>query len=367
MSEVSPKRKALNQQPRLRWSEQEHTGGRFTKKQSHRTSSGAPTRLRARGPSIDEEPTCRLIDGDNLKTLTALQEAEPGSVTLAYLDPPFLTNREFFKKEPGRVGAPAQKQTKKAFDDRWTGMGQYLDHLAPRIVKVRELLADHGSMVLHVDSKTVHYAKVLCDEIFGIECFESEVIWRYRRWPAKTPNFQRVHDVMLRYVKNRDVKPRFNQLYEPLAPSTQATWGNKKQPAVVNPQGRRLRSSKTEETSKGAKLGDVWEISIVAPVAKERTGYPTQKPEALMRRWVEACSDPGDTILDPYMGSGTTLKVGLDLKRRVIGLDSGQEAFNVVRQRLIGAQHAFSEYEIQTPLAKGNSGLAPVILNAQAS
>ncbi len=295
---------------------------------------------------------CQLIEGDNLKSLQALSEEQNQQVTLAYLDPPFLTNREFFKKSPGRVGAPAKEQATKAFDDRWTGMGEYLEHLAPRIKQIRDLLAPHGSMVLHVDSKTVHYAKVLCDEIFGIECFESEVIWRYRRWPAKTPNFQRVHDVMLRYVKSREVKPRFNQLYEPLAASTRATWGNKKQQAVVDPEGRRLRSSTSQEVSRGAKLGDVWEISIVAPVAKERTGYPTQKPEALLKRWIEACTDPGDLILDPYMGSGTTLKVAMDLNRRAIGLDQGAEALSVVRARLKAAGHEFDEYRIESPLAK---------------
>src|SRR5690606_34225814 len=104
--------------------------------------------------------------------------------------------------------------------------------------------------------------KVVCDEVFGIECFASEVIWRYRRWPAKTKNFQRVHDVMLRYVRDPDVAPRFHQLYEPLAPSTQKTWGTKKQRAVVDENGRRLRSSSTEEPSRGTPLGDVWEIGI---------------------------------------------------------------------------------------------------------
>src|SRR5690606_21104921 len=142
----------------------------------------------------------------------------------------------------------------------------YLSALERRLRLVVQLLAPHGSMVLHVDPKTSHYLKILCDEIFGIDCFASEIIWRYRRWPAKTKNFQRMHDVMLRYVKDPLAAPRFNQLYEPLAPSTQKTWGDRKQRAVTDESGRRLRSSKTSEKSHGTPLGDVWDIGIVAPV-----------------------------------------------------------------------------------------------------
>src|SRR5690606_33999234 len=155
-------------------------------------------------------------------------------------------------------------------------------------------------------------------------------------WPSKTRNFQRVHDVLLRYVRDPQVEPRFNQLYEPLAPSTRATWGDKKQRAVTDDTGRRVRSSTTDEESLGTPLGDVWEVSIVAPVAKERTGYPTQKPEALLQRLIEACTNPGDLVLDPYMGSGTTLAVALRNGRRAIGLDVGAEAHTVTRQRLEG-------------------------------
>jgi site-specific DNA-methyltransferase (adenine-specific) len=164
----------------------------------------------------------------------------------------------------------------------------------------------------------------MCDEIFGIDAFQSEIIWRYRRWPAKTDNFQRVHDVLLRYQKDPSVAPRFHQLYEPLAPSTVKTWGTGKQRAIVDENGDRLRSSTSEETSPGAKLGDVWDIGIVAPVSKERTGYPTQKPLQLMNRLIESLSAPGDLVLDPFAGSGTTLVAAHQLGRRALGIDQGQ-------------------------------------------
>ncbi len=309
----------------------------------------APARLSAPSAST---ATCEIIAGDNLQALQCLREETPGAVSLAYLDPPYLTGREHFRVERSRCseGKIVRSQSV-AFDDRWASLGEYLECLEPRLKAIRELLAPHGSLVLHVDPKTSHYAKVICDEIFGIESFASEVIWRYRRWPSKTKNFQRVHDVMLRYVKDPTAETRFNQLYEPLAPSTLKTWGDRKQRAVTDTSGRRVRSSKTDERSQGTPLGDVWEIGIVAPVAKERTGYPTQKPEALLKRWIEACTNPGDLVLDPYMGSGTTLAAAHQLGRRSIGIDAGQEAHQVTRARLDDLGVVYNERQVELPLA----------------
>lgn len=259
-----------------------------------------------------------LYEGDNLEVMRALA----GGVTLAYLDPPFLTGRVHAIKD-GRVG----------FDDRWDGRAEYLEALAPRLSAVRDLLAPHGSMVLHVDPKTSHYLKVLCDEIFGDDCFASEIVWRYRRWPSRTPNFQRVHDVLLRYRKDARAEPRWNQPYEPLAPSTLATWGTGKQRAVFGG-GRRLRSSTTAERTPGVPMGDVWDIGVIAPVSKERTGYPSQKPEALLERLLAALTDPGDLVLDPFAGSGTTLAVAARMGRRFVGVDESAGALDVARRRL---------------------------------
>jgi len=309
-----------------------------------------PARL---SPSNDGDAACSTILGDNALALSCLKEEIPGQVTLAYLDPPFLTGREHYRVERTKSKSGGLTRTQSpAFDDRWNSMGHYLEALEPRLRLIKELLAPHGSVVLHVDPKTSHYAKIICDEIFGIDCFASEVIWRYRRWPSKTKNFQRVHDVMLRYVKDANATPRFNQLYEPLAPSTLKTWGDRKQLAVTNGSGRRVRSSKTEEKSKGTPLGDVWEIGIVAPVAKERTGYPTQKPQALLKRWIEACSSPGDLVLDAYMGSGTTLAVAHELGRRSIGIDVGAESHAVTKDRLAALGIEVNARRVEQPLAR---------------
>lgn len=300
-----------------------------TRKQPSSVSSQPGLALVRKG-----DPDCVLLAADNLAALELLK-AEPTRFALAYLDPPFLTGREhaLVERKRGKQGEIV-RTLKPAFDDRWDSLEHYMAALEPRIAAARDLLTPDGCLVLHVDPKTSHYLKVACDRIFGRQCFASEIIWRYRRWPAKTPNFQRVHDVLLRYVKDAKVEPRFQQLYEPLAASTLATWGTKKQRAVTDASGRRTRSSVTEQATPGAPLGDVWEIGIVAPVAKERTGYPTQKPEALMARLIESCTLPGDWVLDAYAGSGTTATVARKLGRAALSIDESARALEVARRRL---------------------------------
>jgi site-specific DNA-methyltransferase (adenine-specific) len=299
------------------------------------------------GPSADEGPRSvwnaadgsgTLLQGENLACLRALEReggARGPTVTLAYLDPPFFTNREhaaYLRKAGARPGAPRTKVP--AFDDRWPDLASWLEALGARLRVVRALLALHGSVVVHVDPKTSHYVRVLGDEIFGQENFTSEIVWRYRRWPSKTPNFQRVHDVLLRWRRSIDSPPRWNQTYEPLAASTLATWGTAKQRAVFAKDGRRARSSSTAEASAGVPMGDVWDIGVLAPISRERTGYPSQKPEALLARLVAALSCPGDRVLDPYAGSGTTLAAAKALGRPFVGIDSSDVAIRTILNRL---------------------------------
>jgi len=292
-----------------------------------------------------ESPDLRLIRGDNLRTLEALRGEFRGAITLIYLDPPFFTMRQHERviRQKAESGPPVRLLTP-AFDDRWRDLPDYLASIRARLEALQPLLAPHGSIVLHVDPRTSHYLKVIGDEVFGTDCFASEIIWRYRRWPARTPNFQRVHDVLLRWVGDSREKPRFVQHYEDLAPSTLKTWGKGKQRAVFDDTGRRRRSSTETKESPGVPLGDVWDIPILAPVAKERTGYPTQKPEALLSRVVGTCSLPGDWVLDPYAGSGTTVAVAARMGRRAVGIDASPAAIGVSRGRLQQAGLAFSEY-----------------------
>ena len=226
-----------------------------------------------------------------------------GKVSLAYLDPPFFTGRVHDKVTRGRdASGKVLRALSPAFDDRWGNLPSYLGEPSRTPVGDRRLLAPHGCVIVHVDPRTSHYIKVLCDEIFGDDAFASEIVWRYRRWPAKTPNFQRVHDVCCATCAT----PRFARASSSSSnrsrrrPSRRGA--TRKQRAVVGDDGRRTRSSTTAQLSPGAPLGDVWEIGIIAPVAKERTGYPTQKPEALLDRLISSCTHPGDLVLDPYAG-----------------------------------------------------------------
>jgi site-specific DNA-methyltransferase (adenine-specific) len=312
-----------------------------------------------------EDGKGRLVQGDNRRALADLACDLTEQVTLAYLDPPFLTGRaheaivKTGTRARDRSGPLKAREKKFAFDDRWSSRAEYLESIGQRLVLIRELLAPHGSVVVHVDPKTSHYVKVLGDEIFGEDCFASEIIWRYRRWPSKTPNFQRVHDVLLRWRKDAKTKPRFNVPYEPLAASTLATWGTNKQRAVFEKDGRRARSSTTEEATKGVPMGDVWEIGVIAPVSRERTGYPSQKPEALLERLILALSDEGEIVLDPYAGSGTTLAVAARLGRHFVGIDQSEVALGIATARLEAGGIRFSPARATNRATSGAADPAP--------
>jgi hypothetical protein len=260
----------------------------------------------------------RLIQGDCRDVAAAIPLQ---SVSLVYMDPPFRTGR-----------CHTMPSGELAFVDNNAQLDDYFRHWSETATLLWESLIEGGSLVMHVDPKTSHYHKVWLDSKLGHANFASEIVWRYRRWPSKTRNFQRVHDVLLRYVKP-GVDPIWNQLYEPLAASTIETWGKGKQRAVTK-DGKRVRSTATEAPSPGVPMGDVWDIGILAPVAKERTGYPTQKPEALLERLILSLTNPGDTVLDPCFESGTTMAVADRLGRNAIGIDIGDVAHRVARERL---------------------------------
>jgi site-specific DNA-methyltransferase (adenine-specific) len=302
-----------------------------------------------------------VVQGDNATALSTLAEERSQQASLIYLDPPFFTGRQHVRVLRGRdTSGQIVRSSEPAFDDRWSSLSNYLEELHVRLSVARSLLCLTGSLVLHVDPKTSHYARVLLDEIFGPECFASEIVWRYRRWPSKTLNYQKVHDVLLRYVRDANANTRFNQLFEPLAPSTLATWGTKKQRALYDDTGRRRCSSSTEVASPGVPLGDVWDIGIVAPVARERTGYPTQKPEALLSRLVESLTLPGDWVLDPYVGSGTTLAVCAKLGRDATGIDENPTAIEITCQRLAELGIAAQREQLLTgPTVHRNRSLSP--------
>lgn len=258
---------------------------------------------------------------EHADNLTAMRAMPPGSVHLVYGDAPFNTGRDF-TTDDGRL----------AYSDKWPSLEAFVDHVRVRCAAARDLLTDDGTLVVQVDPETSHYIKVALDGVFGRACFRNEIVWRYRRWPSKSRDFQRMHDVVFRYTRSPD-KERWNQLFEPLAPSTLETWGGGRQQKAEMEDGRRV-SRTTDDPSPGVPMSDVWDIGVLAPIANERTGYPTQKPRALVDRIVQACSLPGDLVLDPWCGSGTTLSAAVAHGRRAIGLDQSAVAVEIATARL---------------------------------
>jgi DNA modification methylase len=206
------------------------------------------------------------------------------------------------------------------------------------VTLLRDLLSENGSLFVHLDWHIGQYAKIVLDEVFGPDSFINEVIWNYRRWPTPTPAFQKMHDNLYWYEKVKG-KHTFNRLYGERSESTLKRWKDKKITAYHDKEGRRIPSGSDEVESKGTPLDDVWDIPIVAPVAHERTGYPTQKPEALLECIIRASSNEGDLVLDCFCGSGTTAAVAEKLNRRWITCDLGRFAIHTTRKRLLGIEN----------------------------
>ena len=270
---------------------------------------------RSQGPSL-------VVLGDNLPVLAELPDE---SITLVYIDPPFNTGRRQARRtlrttrsdRGDRVGFKGAtyktvKGSLSAYDDAF---GDYWAFLEPRLEEAWRLLADDGTLYLHLDYREAHYAKVVLDSLFGRECFLNEIIWAYdygararNRWPAK-------HDNILVYVKNPDVY-HFDNAAVDREPYMA--------PGLVTP----------EKAARGKLPTDVWWHTIVSPTGKEKTGYPTQKPEGILRRIVQASSRQGDWVLDFFAGSGTAGSVAAQLDRRFIMVDNNPEAYEVMRNRL---------------------------------
>ncbi len=291
----------------------------------------------------------KLIRADNRLAMRALARDFAGQVDLVYIDPPFATGGLFSAKTSG--------EEVPAYSDRWQdGLGDYLSTMLEQLQLLHALLSPRGTVFLHCDWHVSHYLRCLLDEVFGPEAFKNEIVWRYRRWPAKTRAFQRMHDVLFWYARSPSFEHAWTPLYEELAASTRATWGTKRQVADFS-SGRR-KPSQTDEDTLGAPMADVWDIGIIAPIAHERVGYPTQKPEALLRRVIEAASRPGDLVADLFAGSGTTLAVAEKLGRRWIGCDNGRVAVHTAKKRLLALPDA-APFDLLAP-----EGEAPEVFDA---
>ena len=274
-----------------------------------------------------EDGRGRLVQGDNRRALAELANELSEQVTLRVPRPAVPDeagprgDRPDRRAPEGPAGA-AEGPRRRASPSTIAGRSraEYLESIGQRLVLIRELLAPHGSVVLHVDPKTSHYVKVLGDEIFGEDVLRERDHLALPALAEQDAEFPARSRRAPPLAQGREDASRASTCpYEPLAASTLATWGTNKQRAVFEKDGRRARSSTTEEATQGVPMGDVWEIGVIAPVSRERTGYPSQKPEALLERLVLALSDEGEVVLDPYAGSGTTLAVAARLGRTFVG------------------------------------------------
>ena len=295
-----------------------------------------------------------LFIGDNLHVLRGMN-AE--TVDLIYLDPPFNSNRNY--------AAPiGSKAAGAAFKDAWTlsdidlvehqalkqdhpglytvidaagtthslGMKSYLIMMAVRLLEMRRVLKDTGSLYLHCDPTASHYLKLVLDAVLGRDNFRNEIAWCYRKWSVAASQFVRNHDVLLFYSRQTDSARPFNVEYIDPSEGTMKRWKGKKQQAVFEA-GVRKATSIDEEAS-GVPCPDWWNISVINPNARERVGYPTQKPLALLDRIIRVSSNEGDIVLDPFCGCATTLVAADRLQRQWVGIDLSEKAGELVIDRI---------------------------------
>lgn len=262
----------------------------------------------------------KLICGDNLDILPTI-DAE--SVDLIYIDPPFFSNRhyELIWGDEAEI---------RSFEDRWEGgINVYIDWMRQRVIELHRVLKPTGTFYLHCDWHAGHYLKVMCDEVFGYRRFENEIVWCYRGGGVPTKDFAKKHDTIFRYSKSEDYVFNVDEVRIPYSDESSER---------LEYVARSFRSNKTYDSyvpnPKGKHPEDWWVMQPLMPSDKERTGYPTQKPERLLDRIIRASSNVGDLVLDAFCGCGTACAVSQKLGRRWIGIDISPSAVALVRNRL---------------------------------
>ncbi|MCA6071401.1 MAG: site-specific DNA-methyltransferase, partial [Endomicrobium sp.] len=286
-----------------------------------------------------------VINGDSL---TEMKEMDRESVDLVYLDPPFFTQCRQTLKD--------KNLNEYSFDDQWTSIEDYKSFMKERLSECQRILKKTGSIFLHCDRYASHHLRIILDEVFGARNFQSEIIWSYKRWSNAKKGLLNAHQVIFFYSKTN--KFAFNPIYNGYSEATNID--------QIFQKRKRDRNGKTVyrisdlgnyeliKEKKGVPLSDVWEIPYLNPKARERVGYPTQKPILLLERIVKIASNPGDTILDPFCGSGTTLVAAKLLRRKYLGIDTSPDAVALSEKRLENPIKSDSELLKRGRLAYSN-------------
>ncbi len=284
----------------------------------------------------------RVVRADNLAFMAGLPDA---CCDLTYADPPFFTGKHH-----------AQTRSPAVVADRWpAGMEEYLAFLRPRIEQMHRLLKPTGTIYVHLDWHAVHYVKVVMDEIFGYDHFLNEIVWAYRTGGRGTRHFARKHDTILVYARCAG-----RHTFHLQRDGAFRTDGLNRDEA-----GRPYKNTRAGRLyfhPDGPGLTDVWDLPFLSTVSRERVGYPTQKPEALLERIIRASTDPGDLVADFFCGSGTTLAVAKRLGRPWLGCDLAPEAVRITRKRLQSVKPASGDAQPPVPASPRRPASSAVTL-----
>lgn len=260
--------------------------------------------------------------------LVEMSRLKTNSVDLIYLDPPFFTNR--------RHRSTSKSDKDISFNDNWDSKEQYIQYMSERLKEAHRVLKETGNIFVHCDNNASYIFRDILEKIFGSSNFQSEIIWTYKRWSNSKRGLINAHQTILFYSKTSKFK--FNRIYTDYSPTTNVDQllqervrdSNNKTVYKRDDNGNTI----APKAKKGVPLSNVWDIPYLNPKAEERVGYPTQKPLALLERIIRLGSDPGDVVLDPFCGSGTTLVAAKLLDREFIGFDVSADAINITNSRL---------------------------------
>ena len=320
-------------------------------------------------PGTCNIPNRTIFEGDNLDVMRGMND---GCVDLIYLDPPFNSNRNYAAPIGSKAAGAAFKDTWDLtdVDEAWhneiaeidlalykvidasqfshgNGMKSYLIMMAVRLLEMRRILKSTGSIYLHCDPTASHYLKSLMDSVFGAANFRNEIVWAYRGGGVPKSDFARKHDIVFRYGKTKDVIFNVDEVRVPYSQDSADR---------LRYTARAFRSSGTydnyQPNPKGKHPEDWWVMQPIMPSSRERLGYPTQKPLALLDRIIKASSNEGDVVLDPFCGCATTCIAAERLDRQWIGIDLSPMAVKLVEQRardelgLMGGVQAIARSDI---------------------
>jgi len=270
--------------------------------------------------------TNKIIHGNCIEKL---QEIEANKIDLVYFDPPFFTQKKH---------SLSNRDNSKTyeFDDKYESLGEYLNLIENTLIQCKRVLKDTGSVFLHCDKTASHNIRIVLDKVFSKENFQSEIVWSYKRWSNAKKGLLNSHQIIFFYSKTTDFK--FNTLYTSYSATTNIDQILQDRERDENGKSVYKRDENGNailgKEKKGVPLSDVWEIPYLNPKAKERTGYPTQKPVLLLNQIINIATDEGDLVLDPFCGSGTTCVSAKSLKRNYIGIVISIDAVELANSRL---------------------------------